>query len=185
MEQVKGLEGKLIRLVPIHLEKHLSNYTRWVNDPDVCENLLLEFPIPAHVEKEWLDRLSREPNDVVFAIETLDGTHLGTTAIHGINWRHGFATTGSFIGEASERGKGYGTEAAILRSRYAFHVLGLRQLHSSYLGVNERSRKMQEKLGAIEVGRMPQKYWKRGCYRDEVLTLLTRERFIELHGEGL
>lgn len=185
MEHVQGLQGRLIRLVPIELERHLNNYYRWLNDPEVSEHLLVEFPIPMAVERDWVDKMVRNPNDVVFAIETLGGRHLGTSAIHDINWRHGFATTGSFIGEAEERGKGYGTEAAILRARYAFHVLGLRQLHSSFLEGNTQSKRMQEKLGAVEVGCVPAKFYKRGQFRGETLTLLTRERFEELHGPGL
>lgn len=177
-----GMEGKLVRLVPIDTDRHLENYMRWLNDPEVTEWLLVEFPIARLAEREWLERIERGTGtDVVFAIETRDGEHIGSTALHGIDYRHGFAHTGSFIGPEAERGKGYGTEAAILRCRYAFHVLGLRQLQSSYFEGNLQSARMQEKVGYEVVGRYPKHFWKRGQFRDELLTQLDRERFEKLH----
>jgi RimJ/RimL family protein N-acetyltransferase len=41
---------------------------------------------------------------------------------------------------------------------------------------------MQMRAGYVECGRMPEKLWKCGRYRDEILTALSRERFHELHG---
>jgi hypothetical protein len=32
----------------------------------------------------------------------------------------------------------------------------------------------------VEYGRIPSQFWKRGAYRDHILTLLTRERWMEL-----
>jgi RimJ/RimL family protein N-acetyltransferase len=119
---------------------------------------------------------------VIFAIELLDGTHIGQSGIHGISVRHGFGETGSFIGEAKYRDKGFGTEASKLRAWYCFHVLGLRMVTSGYVEGNEQSRRMNEKCGYIETGRVPKLMWKRGMYRDHIHTVLTRERWLELSG---
>ncbi len=74
-------------------------------------------------------------------------------------------------------GKGYGTDATNVRARYLFEVLGLRAIFSSILEGNEASMKMQMRSGYEIYGRAPKKYWKRGMYRDEILTVLTRERW--------
>lgn len=181
-----GWESTHLRLVPLDFDKHFENCAKWINDPEITENLLIgDFPITNLAEKEWFEsaqKASFEPKDVIFAIELLNGTHIGQSGIHGIDWRHGFATTGSFIGDKDEQNKGYGTEAAKLRAWYCFHVLGLRLLRSEYFSGNERSKRMQEKTGYVECGRIPQRFWKRGRYVDDIFTILTRERWLELSG---
>lgn len=179
-----GWESKRIRLVPLDADRHFDNCYRWVNDPEISEWLLIgDFPLSRLAEKEWFESIQKQtgnPRDIVLAIELLDGTHVGQSGIHGIDWRNGFATTGSFIGDTDYQNKGYGTEAAQLRAWYCFHVLGLRLLRSEYLDGNVRSKRMQEKTGYVEVGRIPQRFWKRGAYRDDVATVLSRERWQEL-----
>jgi RimJ/RimL family protein N-acetyltransferase len=177
-----GWQGKLVRLVPLDAERHFDNALRWINDPEVTQWLKMgDTPMSRLAEKEWFDRVQMNgPNDVFFAIETLAGSHIGFSGIHKIDYRHGFGHTGSIIGESAEWGRGYGTDAAQIRARYAFEVLGLRMLMSGYLDGNEGSRKMQERAGYVEWGRVPDKLWKRGRYRDHVYTMLTRERWLEL-----
>ena len=181
-----GWESDRLRLAPLDVDRHFENCYRWVNDPEVSEWLLVgDHPITKLAEKDWFEAMQRKSGhdgDLVFAIELLDGTHIGQSGLHGIDWRNGFATTGSFIGMVDQQNKGYGTEAAQLRAWYCFHVLGLRLLRSEYLDGNVRSKRMQEKTGYIEVGRIPQRFWKRGAYRDDVATVLTRERWLELSG---
>jgi RimJ/RimL family protein N-acetyltransferase len=90
--------------------------------------------------------------------------------------------TGSFIGSQENRGKGFGSEAARLRAWYCFQVLGLNMIRSGHLEGNEASKRMSEKLGFKEYGRLPQAYWKRGEWRTEVLLYLTREMWLESTG---
>lgn len=179
-----GWQGKRIRLVPLDLERHLQNCFDWINDPEVTQYLLAgDVPMTMIAEREWLERVSKgDPNEIGFAIETLDGEHIGNSGIHAINYRHGYATSGSLIGRTDLWGQGLGTEAAIVRARYAFEVLGLRQLYSSSLEGNVRSERMQAKVGYTVYGTAPSKWWKRGRYRSETLTVLERSRFFELHG---
>ena len=173
-----GLVGERVRLVPLDRARHFENCLRWLNDPEVTENLLLDFPMSRASEERFFDDLERGAGaDWVFAIELLDGTHIGNSGLHDINHRHGVATSGSFIGDREQRGKGYGTEAAILRSHYAFHILGLRQLLSSYLGDNPASSAMQLKVGYEVVGIFPERYWKAGRFVDETRTFLRKARF--------
>lgn len=180
---VKGFEGKLVRLVPLDRERHFENCYRWINDPEVCENLLLDPPMNRIQEEGWFENACKREKDVVFAIETLDGVHLGNSGVHGIDFKNGRAHTGSYIADPRNRSKGYGTDAARVRARYCFDILGLRLLTSSYLGHNAPSQRMQEKSGYLEYGRLPGAYWKRGQFVDEVMTHLTRERYLELRGQ--
>lgn len=172
-----GWEGKKVRLVPLDFDKHFENCYKWINDPEVNEWLGVgDLPMSRLAEKEWFEARQKSSNPTIaLAIETLDGVHIGQTGLHNIDLRNGTANTGSFIGDKENRGKGYGTDAARVRSWYCFHVLGLRMLYSEYFAGNEFSNRMQEKAGYKQYGVKPKAMWKRGEYRDMVLTYLSRE----------
>jgi len=181
-----GWEGELVRLVPIDLEKHWENAVAWMNDPDVTKYLLAgDLPVTRLAEKDWFERSSR-PNDedIVFAIELLDGEHIGFTGLHRISWQNRTAVSGTLIGSKSHWGQGLGTDAAKVRLRYAFEVLGLRMVMSDVMAQNHPSIKMLTKAGYIECGRIPKKIWKRGAYQDELVMYIDIDRWLSLNPQA-
>ncbi len=175
-----GWEGERVRLVPLDKARHMENALAWMNDPDVTELTLTgDFPIARLAEEAWFDRMCAElsptPTDIVFAVETLAGEHVGIAGLHKINYRHGVAVSGILIGPPEARGLGYGTDAARVRTRYAFEVLGLRMLISQVFAENTASLRMLQGAGYREVGRLPRRFWKRGAFRDVVLLVAERD----------
>jgi RimJ/RimL family protein N-acetyltransferase len=83
--------------------------------------------------------------------------------------------SGSVIGRKDLWGKGFGSDAAAVRNRFAFEVLGLRLLIATVIADNGRSLAMLAKVGYTEVGRVPERYWKRGGWRDQVLLVLKND----------
>jgi len=158
----------------------MANAVAWMNDPDVTEWLLVgDHPVSRLAEQDWFEQVMRESaleraNSVGFAIELRSGEHIGFSGIHEINYRHGTAISGMFIGRKDLWRQGLGVDAARVRTRYCFDVLGLRLLLSSYLVGNEATPGMLGKVGYRECGRVPRRYWKRGRYRDHVLLCLER-----------
>jgi RimJ/RimL family protein N-acetyltransferase len=175
-----GWEGEKVRLVPLDSERHLDNAVRWMNDPEVTAwTLVGDLPMTRVAEEGFFTRQSTDPfpgaqTDILFAVETLEGEHIGFSGLHRIDWRQGVASTGTLLGRRDLWGRGYGSEAARLRARYAFDVLGLRLLLSEALADNLGSIGMLTRAGYREVGRIPRRYWKRGAYRDTVLFALDR-----------
>ena len=172
-----GWSGEFVRLVPRDKDKHFENIFRWINDPEVTRNLTApEFPVTRmEGEERFQQSLQAKGDEVAFAIELLSGEHIGITNIHHINHKDGSAVTGIMIGAKEHWGKGFGTDAARVRTRYCFEVLGLRYLMSSALGDNDRSLGMLKRLGYEECGRYPNLIWRRGQFVDQVLLYLTRE----------
>ncbi len=171
-----GYHGERICLVPLDPDRHLESCYRWINDPEMTQYLAVgDEPMSLSAERKWFEGLDSREGNVMFAIETLDGRYLGNSGIHQIDRKHGTAITGSFIGDEVNRGQGYGTDAARLRTWYAFHVLGLRMLYSSHLEGNARSARMQEKAGYRVWGIRPKAIWKRGRFVDIVETYLSRD----------
>ncbi len=169
-----GWEGELTRLVPLDKEKHLKNGTAWLNDPVVTAWLLVgDLPVTSVNEEAFFDRVSQPGGtDILLAVETLEGQHIGFSGAHRIDWRNGNAVTGSFIGRPDFWGKRYGSDAARVRSEYLFETVGLRMLYSEVLSGNDRSLAMLKRVGYREVGRLPERYWKRGAWRDAILLAL-------------
>ncbi|MBK9119141.1 MAG: GNAT family N-acetyltransferase [Phycisphaerales bacterium] len=177
-----GWEGEKVRLVPLDRDRHFQNCVRWVNDPYVTEwTLVGDFPITRLQEEAYFERHARQasPSDVVFAIETLseEEEHIGLASLHQIDYRHGTAQTGTLIGRRKFWGQGFGTDAIRVRTRYAFEVLGLRLLLSEVMAPNVASLRALAHAGYREVGRIPDRHWKRGAYRDAVLLAHHRERY--------
>lgn len=174
-----GWRGQRVALVPLDKSKHMDNAWRWVNDPEVTRWLLIgDYPTTRAMEEAWFDAHDAvNPKEIHFAIETLEGLHIGQCGIHSIDYVSGAATTGLFIGPPEYRGKGFGRDAATVRTHYAFEVLGLRMLYVEVFAENEASIRNLKRLGYEEYGRCPARYWRRGAYRDTVELVLTREKF--------
>ena len=174
-----GWEGERVRLVPLDKERHAANVQLWMNDPDMTETILSgDVPLTRVAEDGFFDKMCAtpepHPQNILFAVETLAGEHVGLAGLHEISYRHGVAKTGTIIGPPEARGLGYGTDAALVRTRYAFEVLGLRMLISEVFVENTASLRMLARAGYREVARLPRRYWKRGAFRDSVVMVAER-----------
>jgi len=171
-----GWEGEKVRLVPLDRDRHLENALKWFNDPEITEWLETgDWPLTRGAEEEFFRGAERNDRaSVQFAVETLEGEHVGFSGLRSIDWQSRVAVSGSVIGSRDLWGRGLGTDAATVRNRYAFDVLGLRLLIATVIDDNLASLAMLAKARYTEVGRVPGRYWKRGAYRDQVILALRR-----------
>ena len=105
---------------------------------------------------------------------------IGGTEIRNINTKDGTVGGGIWINENYQK-NGYGTEAFSSKIKYCFEVLGLRRIENGYFCNNEKSRKMQLKLGYKDEGIRRKRFLclATNQYVDECVTGLLREEFIE------
>lgn len=94
--------------------------------------------------------------------------------------KDGTAGGGIWLNEKYQK-NGYGTEAFSARNKYCFDILGLRRIENGYFPNNEKSRKMQMKLGYKDEGIRRKKFLCLATneYVDECVTGLLKEEFIE------
>lgn len=106
---------------------------------------------------------------------------IGGTEITNINRKDGTAGGGIWLNEKYQK-NGYGTEAFSTKIKYSFETLGLRRLENGYFPNNEKSRKMQEKLGYKNEGIRRKRFLCLATneYVDECVTGLLKEEFNEL-----
>lgn len=167
------IDGKLVRLRPPRPDDAAVMIT-WFEDMEVTRFLLRRNPPSLDEEKEWLEKMARDPDQLLWVVEH-KGKPVGNTAIHAIDWRNGSGTTGTVIGDKTVWGKGLGHELMQLRARYAFTQLPLRKLKSAYLEGNEASARAQASAGYREVGRHRKDMFFNGKWLDHVMTEVLRE----------
>jgi RimJ/RimL family protein N-acetyltransferase len=170
------IQGQLCRLRPPRPEDAEVMIT-WFEDLETTRFLGRRNPPSVEMEKEWLESSAKDPDSVIWVVET-DGHPVGTTGIRDIDWKNGFGTTGTLIGDRSMWGKGIGRESIQLRARYAFTQLPLRKLKSSYFDGNVASGRAQAAAGYREVGRFRADRYVDGQWVDEVLTEVLREDWL-------
>jgi RimJ/RimL family protein N-acetyltransferase len=144
------LVGARVRLGPIEPE-HLPNYCRWFADPEVTRYLARDTPPTLQEEQAWLERVAASQSELIWAVFAED-QHIGSVGLHEIDWRHRHAATGTMIGEKRWWGRGIGTEAMGLRTRFAFEELGLQKLVTRVVVGNQASRRALERVGYRTVG---------------------------------
>lgn len=163
------LRGKKTILRPLCKETDMESCVKWLNDPEVRQFLKHFVPINWKEEEEWFDSQKHSKDNIVLAIETIEGRYIGNMGIHRINWKDRRATTGAFIGEKEFWGKGYGTDAKMSLLNYAFNTLGLQKMCSGAMDFNERSIRYSLRCGYKVEGRLRNHIFRNGRFHDEVL----------------
>jgi RimJ/RimL family protein N-acetyltransferase len=180
-QPIEFLRGDRLYLRPLE-ESDLPRCQRWINDPSVRRFLLPQRPMDFAAELAWWKNNDRDtlPRSLVLAIVLRDGhRHVGNTGLHAIDWINRMAETGTLIGEADCREKGYGSEAKELLLEYAFQTLNLHRINSHTMEFNARSAAYLRKTGYVEEGRLRQAYFRDGEYHDAIIFGLLREDWLK------
>jgi RimJ/RimL family protein N-acetyltransferase len=159
-------EGERIYFRPLELEDE-PLLRRWINDPNVWSTLLRRTPQNAIREREWIEKLYKDPAEVAVGIVVKDGDVLiGAAGLHAIDPVHRHAVFGILIGEIEQQNRGYGTEATRLIARYGFEVLNLHRISLEVFADNPRAIKVYERSGYALEGRERQRWFLHGHYVD-------------------
>jgi RimJ/RimL family protein N-acetyltransferase len=161
--------GERIALGPIRREL-MPILGRWFNDFETTRALGDIFPPMSSTRLDAWHTMEVETDDLIpFTVYTYpDLTPIGTTALIGVDWRNRSAEFGIIIGEASARGKGYGTEVTRLIRDYALVTLGLRSLYLTVYSFQTAGIRAYEKAGFQVIGRQREVYRLAGKVWDRV-----------------
>lgn len=162
------LIGKKVRLRALERED-LPNCVRWLNDRDVTQFLLQNFPLSKAMEESWYDsQLAIPPTSgQVMAIDTLvDGLwmHIGNTGLHHVDPVTREAEFGIFIGEKGYWNKGFGREATLLTLKHGFEDLNLNRIFLFVFENNLRGIASYKAAGFIQEGTLREAIFKNGRY---------------------
>ena len=167
------ITGTKVRLRAIERED-IPRFVRWMNDPEVIENLLMNYPLSKAMEEKWFERQVETPPTAsqIFAIETRVGDewiHIGNTGLHNIEPVNNAAEFGIVIGEKEYWNKKLGREAAKLTLKHGFEDLNLNRIYLYVFATNPRGIKSYEAAGFIKEGVLRQGVYKNGRYLDVIL----------------
>lgn len=146
--------GTLVRLRRKRLEDAQTDY-RWRRDPE-----LARFDAATPLRSTFQEFLVTYTDDIrypspyrrVFAVEDLDGHHIGNVMYYNIDERRGEAELGITIGDKRYWGQGYGADTVRTFLTYLFTETGLRRIYLNTLDWNVRAQRSFRKAGFVPIG---------------------------------
>ena len=128
-------------------------------------------------EIKWIKTKTKmNPDHIHFAVDTVEGVHIGAIGLNNLHIRNKRATFGITIGDPKYWSHGYGTEAATLLIDYAFKKLKLHRLDLDVYNYNSRAIGLYKKLGFKKEAILREHNFYKGKYWDVLyMGLLNRE----------
>lgn len=173
-------QGKKVRLRPLRTEDAEQSFASSLDSPSrQLLQLGLELPTSVDLLKVKFEKYAgcKEADGViVFAVENLDGVHVGGISLHSCDEKNGVFSFGIVINR-QHGGQGYAESAVRILLKYGFWERRYQKCNSACLHVNEASIRLHKKLGFLEEGRQRRVTFFNGEYYDSILFGLLREEF--------
>ncbi len=129
-----------------------EDYLQWLADPAVTRYLEVRHNPPASVDqlKAFIGQINESTDTILFGIFLkVDAKHIGNIKLGPMHPIYKRAEIGIVLGDQTEWGKGFATEAIALLADYAEQTLGIRRLAAGCYGSNRGSLKAFLKAGFI------------------------------------
>jgi diamine N-acetyltransferase len=161
-----NIVGEKVALGPMQRDQ-LPLYLEWFNDFDYARTTSGVRPMTIEALEGYYDQDIKDHSQVHFTIYDRESF----TPIGGVSLTDIAGHTATFaigIGDASYRGRGYGTEATKLILEYGFNGLGLHNIWLSVFAFNDRAIAAYKRAGFKEIGRRRQVLSRFGKLHDVV-----------------
>lgn len=123
---------------------------------------------------DWIERHRHRTNEVLFVVEDSASEVVGHVGLYDIDFRSRRAEFGIMLGARRSWGQGIGTRCTSFMLDYAFDRLNLDRVHLQVLADNVRARRLYERLGFIEEGRLRSHEFRDGKVLDVILMGILR-----------
>lgn len=173
----KKYESERLYLSPLNADDY-PIYTKWLNDESLSSGLgVFKTNVTELNERDWIENAAKKGENHFSIIRKEDDKIIGSFLIElrdDVARRFHYS---GFIGEKEDRGKGYGTEALKLVTKYAFEILNAETIHSGIYAFNESSLKSAQKAGYSIVGKHRNSYFYNGKLHDIYLVEIIKEDY--------
>lgn len=171
------LIGEKIYLRPLERDD-APTLLPWVNDPEVLATLMMYTPKNLQSELEFIERAYKRDDEIILGIALKANDKLiGTTGLHDIDWKNRNCMFGILIGDKTEWGQGYGTEATRLMVDYAFGTLGMHRVWLRVYEYNQRAIRVYEKVGFVREGMLREDRYHGGRFFHTIVMGLLRSEW--------
>lgn len=146
--------GKII-LRPKHLDDAFNDY-QWRKDSELCR-LDATYPIATSFEEFYefyAEQTQQSDKALRFAIETMDGKHIGNCSCFNIDIDQSETEIGIMIADRDYWNQGYGADALLTAVSYIFSETTIKRIHLKTLKWNIRAQKCFEKCGFSPCGQL-------------------------------
>lgn len=143
-----------IRLRPKKISDARDDY-RWQTDSELAQldaALTLTITYEQYLSEYTFELCYPTANRHEFAIETLDGLHIGNCVYYNVDSREGKAEVGIMIGDRAYWNQGYGTEAIRALLERIFSTTRLERIYLTTLKWNARAQSCFKKCGFTGCG---------------------------------
>ena len=173
-------QGEKVRLRPLQIEDAEQSFASSLDSPSrQFLQLGIELPTSVELQRTILEKYGgcKDVNGVVvFAIESLEGDHIGGISLHSRDEKNGLFSFGIVI-DRQHRRQGYAEDAVQIVLRYGFWERRYQKCNSACPHTNEASIRLHKKLGFLEEGRRRRQVYFNGEFHDDVLFGMTLEEF--------
>jgi len=150
------ITGTKIKLRDKRPADALDDYT-WRTDLELAQldaTPLLTITFPQYLSDYASEVRYPSPTRRPFAVETLDGKHIGNCVYYNINDTKGEAELGIMIGDRDYWDKGYGSDAVTTLVSYIFRQTNLKRIYLKTRDSNRRAQKCFQKCGFTPYGHL-------------------------------
>tara|TARA_X000000368_G_C22923082_1_gene663951 strand:- start:378 stop:911 length:534 start_codon:yes stop_codon:yes gene_type:complete len=164
-----NLKNKDVSLKLIDKTYITKGYHKWINQKN--NNQFLHYKIKySKKDLELYISNSKPPFCYFFAIhDRQTSKYVGNIRLSSIDYDHKTATYGRMIGDKNASGKGYGSSALKLVSKFAFNYLKLNKIHTGVVEKNLASIKSNLNAGARIQGIILNNYFDGKKYLNTIL----------------
>ncbi|NYI07466.1 GNAT family N-acetyltransferase [Allostreptomyces psammosilenae] len=141
---------------------------RWNHDPEVMRWMDDTYPQTLEQVRGWLAERPRNAyGSLLLGVEALaDGALIGLVSLHDAEPEKGIAELDIYLGEKDYWGRGYATDAMRTICRYGFEDMRLHKVTLTVVTENHAARRVYEKVGFVEEGRLRQVFRRDGRWYD-------------------
>ena len=150
------------------------------NNPTTYLNLLNIDLVDEEGQIKWWKNLHKKRDDKRHIICFADKPNeiIGRLRFQNINYLHNNCEVGLDI-LPEYRGKGYGIESYQMLLEFLFNHMNMNMVYLKVADFNPDAKKLYEKVGFTETGRLPQFYFRYGKYWDYLIMSMTKEEYIK------
>lgn len=179
-------EGKFVRLRALAVDDAERN-AKWLSDLETARLVRGGGAMPLSIaeEQRWIEQNSgaHKGDACHFAIDTLDGRHIGVCSYNSVNWRNRTCMVGWFIGDKDMRGRGYGSDMIKLLLSICFDELDMHKVSLAVFSYNEAAVRLYERLGFAREAVYREQVFARGRRWDEYGYSMLKREYIERYGQ--
>ena len=150
------MKGRKVVLREKRMEDVVADYA-WKSDIQLARLDAvppLEMPF-VHFSLTYKEELHRpDPRSHRFAIDTLEGKHIGNCMYYGLDTEQQETEVGILIGDPQYWSKGYGTEAMTMLLDHLFQNMNMKRVYLHTLDWNTRAQKSFKKCGFLPCSRI-------------------------------